>query len=209
MKTGEALDVAAQVASALVAAHEAGIVHRDIKPENIMLRRDGYVKVLDFGLAKLTETVAPQPVDTSAPTLPLAAHTETGVVLGTAQYMSPEQAAGKKVDARSDIFSFGVVLYEMVAGQRAFQGASLIETVAAILNQEPKPLPAKVPPELAKVILRCSWRGRVNSSVRRLLEFKDKWNRQYPITALSRSSARAAWARFTWRKIQFLTVALR
>ena len=155
METKEALNIAAQVASALAAAHEAGIIHRDIKPENIMLRRDGYVKVLDFGLAKLTETVAPQLVDTSAPTMPLAAHTETGVVLGTAQYMSPEQAAGKKVDARSDIFSFGAVLYEMVTGQRAFQAASLMETVAAILNQEPKPLPAKVSPDLAKVILRC------------------------------------------------------
>ena len=155
MKTDEALDVAAQVASALVAAHEAGIVHRDIKPENIMLRPDGYVKVLDFGLAKLTEPVAQQAVDTSAPTLALAAHTEAGVVLGTAQYMSPEQATGKRVDARSDIFSFGAVLYEMFAGERAFRADSLMETMAAILNQEPKPLPAKVPPELSKIILRC------------------------------------------------------
>lgn len=155
MKKDEALNVAAQVASALAAAHEAGIVHRDIKPENIMIRGDGYVKVLDFGLAKLTEQIAPQAVDTSAPTIPLAAHTESGVVLGTAQYMSPEQATGKRVDARSDIFSFGAVLYEMVAGRRAFQADSLMETVAAILNQEPKPLPAKVPDELSKVIQRC------------------------------------------------------
>ena len=155
MKTGQALNVATQVASALVAAHEAGIVHRDIKPENVMLRPDGYVKVLDFGLAKLTETVAAQPVDTSATTMPRVAHTESGVVLGTAQYMSPEQAAGRKVDARSDIFSFGAVLYEMLTGERAFKGDSLMETVAAILNQEPKPLPTKIPPELVKVILRC------------------------------------------------------
>ena len=154
MKTGEALKVATQVASALAAAHEAGIVHRDIKPENIMIRRDGYVKVLDFGLAKLTETVT-QIVDTSAKTMPRLAHTASGVVLGTAQYMSPEQAAGKKVDARSDIFSFGAVLYEMLTGQRAFEGDSLMEMVAAILNQEPKPLPARVPAELTKVILRC------------------------------------------------------
>ncbi len=155
METSEALDIAAQVASALAAAHQAGIVHRDIKPENVMLRRDGYVKVLDFGLAKLTETVAPEQVDRSAPTMSLAALTETGVVLGTAQYMSPEQAAGKTVDARSDIFSLGALLYEMVTGQRAFQGGSPMETVAAILNQEPKPLPARIPAELAKVILRC------------------------------------------------------
>jgi serine/threonine protein kinase/WD40 repeat protein len=155
MKTGDALNIATQVASALVAAHEAGIVHRDIKPENIMLRRDGYVKVLDFGLAKLTETVAQQPIDMSAATMPLVAHTASGVVLGTAQYMSPEQATGKKVDTRTDIFSFGAVLYEMVAGRRAFEGDSLMETVAAILNQEPKPLPTKVSSDLAKVIMRC------------------------------------------------------
>src|SRR5687768_14983416 len=151
----QVLKIGVQVAEALSAAHQAGIIHRDIKPENIMIRQDGYVKVLDFGLAKLTETAAARAVDNSAPTLRLAAHTATGVVLGTAQYMSPEQATGRKVDARSDIFSFGAVLYEMVKGQRAFDGDSLIEAIAAILNQEPKPLPANVPPDFAKVILRC------------------------------------------------------
>ena len=155
MKTSDVLNVAAEVASAVAAAHEAGIVHRDIKPENVMLRRDGYVKVLDFGLAKLTETVAPQNADTSAPTETLAAHTESGVVVGTAQYMSPEQAAGKTVDARSDIFSFGSMLYEMVTGQRAFRGDSQMAMLAAVLNQEPEPLPAKVPHDLAKIIMRC------------------------------------------------------
>jgi eukaryotic-like serine/threonine-protein kinase len=155
IKTSEALNVAAQVASALAAAHEAGIVHRDIKPENIMIRRDALVKVLDFGLAKLTETEARQGGDTSAPTQLPVANTETGAVLGTAQYMSPEQATGQKVDARSDIFSFGAVLYEMTSEQRAFQGGSVVEILAAILHQEPKPLPAAVPPDLAKVILRC------------------------------------------------------
>lgn len=151
----QVLKIGVQVAEALSAAHQAGIIHRDIKPENIMIRRDGYVKILDFGLAKLTETAAVQPVDNSALTLPLAAHTATGVVLGTAQYMSPEQATGRKVDARSDIFSFGAVLYEMVKGQRAFEGDSLMEAIAAILNQEPKRLPATVPADFAKVILRC------------------------------------------------------
>jgi Tol biopolymer transport system component len=155
METREALNVATQVASALAVAHEAGIVHRDIKPENIMLRPDGYVKVLDFGIAKLTEIIGPHGVETSTPTVPPAVHTESGLVIGTAQYMSPEQAAGRAVDARSDIFSFGAVLYEVVTGQRAFQGASLMETAAAILNQEPKPLPAKVSPDLTKLILRC------------------------------------------------------
>jgi len=155
MQIEKTLTVAVQVASALAAAHEAGIVHRDIKPENIMLRRDGYVKVLDFGLAKLTERVAPQSGDTDMPTISAQALTESGVVLGTAQYMSPEQASGKSVDGRSDIFSFGAVLYEMVAGQRAFESSSVVEILAAILNQEPKPLPSAVPPDLARVILRC------------------------------------------------------
>src|SRR6266446_3832978 len=107
MKLGEVLDVAAQIASALAAAHGAGIVHRDIKPENVMLRRDGIVKVLDFGLAKLTERVPPESVDTEAPTR-AAINTEPGVLMGTAIYMSPEQARGLQVDARTDIFSLGV-----------------------------------------------------------------------------------------------------
>ncbi len=154
MRADEALKVAAQVASALAAAHEAGIVHRDIKPANIMVRRDGYIKVLDFGLAKLSESPAQQ-VDTSDPATTFAAHTASGVLLGTAPYMSPEQTTGKTVDARSDIFSFGAVLYEMVSGQRAFQGASTVEILAAVIAQEPKLLPAKVPADLASLIARC------------------------------------------------------
>jgi len=155
MEAGEALHVATQTASALAAAHEAGIVHRDIKPENIMLRRDGYVKVLDFGLAKLTQTADPHGAAPSGPAVSAAARTQSGMVLGTTQYMSPEQAAAGIVDARSDIFSFGAVLYEMVTGLRAFQGSSPMETVAAILTREPAPLPAAIPSDLAKVILRC------------------------------------------------------
>ena len=152
MPTANAVSVAKQVASALSAAHEAGIVHRDIKPENIMLRRDGYVKVLDFGLAKLTEGVESQDTGASAPSL---AHTVSGMVLGTPHYMSPEQATGTRVDARSDIFAFGAVLYEMVTGERAFSGSSQMAAVAAILTQEPRPLSATIPAALAQAILRC------------------------------------------------------
>ena len=155
MDTSEVLNVAVQVASALSAAHAAGIVHRDIKPENIMVRGDGYVKVLDFGLAKLTEAAAPPPVDSTARTETVALPTGPGVVLGTTQYMSPEQTAGRTVDARSDIFSFGAVLYEMVSGRRAFHGDSAVEVSAAVLRQEPDALPARVPPALATLIARC------------------------------------------------------
>jgi serine/threonine protein kinase/sugar lactone lactonase YvrE len=155
MKPIEALHIATQVASAVAAAHQAGIVHRDLKPENVMVRRDGYVKVLDFGLAKLTEPTAGRVADAEAETIARALHTQFGVVLGTAHYMSPEQAIGKAVDARSDIFAFGAMLYEMVSGQRTFQGASSVEILAAVINQDPKPLPEDIPPGLANAILRC------------------------------------------------------
>src|SRR5205814_1266283 len=120
MEFSAVLDVAAQVASALAAAHEVGVVHRDIKPDNIKLPRDGYVKVLDFGLAKLASPRAVA-VDADAPT---AVKTNPGVLLGTVQYMSPEQARGRDVDARTDVWSLGVVLYELVAGRAPFAGAT-------------------------------------------------------------------------------------
>jgi eukaryotic-like serine/threonine-protein kinase len=143
MKLTEALDIAAQAAGALAAAHEAGIVHRDIKPENLMLRPDGYVKVLDFGLAKLVEQ-RPVEVDSLAPTV-AKVDTEPGVLLGTVQYMSPEQARGLQVDSRSDIFSLGVVLYEMVAGRRPFMGETKTDIILAIVDKEPPPLSEYVP----------------------------------------------------------------
>ena len=139
MKLSEVLAVAAQVASALAAAHEAGVVHRDIKPENIMLRRDGYVKVLDFGLAKLTEKATTQPVDSDAPTRPLAP-TQTGAIIGTVQYMSPEQARGLSIDERTDVWSLGCVLYEMVAGRAPFAGQTVPDMLVAIVEREPPPL---------------------------------------------------------------------
>jgi len=146
----EALKYAVQAADALAAAHAAGIVHRDIKPSNIVVSDQGQVKVLDFGLAKLANPVATAPEDWT-----LTPATAEGVIMGTAAYMSPEQAQGKPVDARSDIFSFGATLYEMVTGRRAFPGDTPISTIAAILTQEPVALEAGVPPDLAKVIGRC------------------------------------------------------
>src|SRR5919106_2741773 len=133
MKLGEVLDVAVQIASALSAAHAVGIVHRDIKPENVMLRRDGIVKVLDFGLAKLAERLPKDSVDPEAPT---SFKTDPGTVVGTAIYMSPEQARGMAVDARTDIFSLGVVLYEMLAGRVPFGGESKNDIIVALLNRD-------------------------------------------------------------------------
>ena len=143
LKMCETLDIGAQIAEALQAAHATGIVHRDIKPENIMLRPDGYVKVLDFGLARVSEKSKPSS-DPDAPTID-DIETNPGTVMGTAHYMSPEQARGQKVDARSDIFSLGVVLYEMLAGQKPFTGQTMSDVLAAILRAEPPPLSQSVP----------------------------------------------------------------
>jgi serine/threonine-protein kinase len=155
MKLGEVLDIAAQIGSALSAAHAAGIIHRDIKPENVMLRRDGIVKVLDFGLAKLTERPSPDSVDTEAPTR-ANIKTDPGVVMGTTIYMSPEQASGMKVDARTDIFSLGVLIYELVAGRLPFAGSNPNEVLVSILNdKEPLPLARyarEVPAELERIV---------------------------------------------------------
>jgi serine/threonine protein kinase len=137
MKLSHALDIAVQIASALAASQTAGIAHRDIKPDNIMIRRDGYVKVLDFGLAKLTER--PETTDTEAPTRALV-NTSPGAVMGTVNYMSPEQASAKVVDARTDIWSLGVVLYEMVTGKTPFTGPTPSHVIVAISDKDPLPL---------------------------------------------------------------------
>ena len=153
LRVREALDIAVQVTDALKMAHAAGIVHRDIKPENIMLRTDGYVKVLDFGLAKLT-TQQFSTTDTQAPTLPKV-DTDPGTVMGTAKYMSPEQASGQDVDARTDIWSLGVVLYEMLTGRAPFEGATSSHTIVNVLEKEPAPLSnylPDAPAELQRIV---------------------------------------------------------
>ncbi|MCU1291106.1 MAG: hypothetical protein JWN60_3335 [Acidobacteria bacterium] len=151
----DALDIAVQIVSALNAAHAAEIVHRDIKPENIMLREaDGLVKILDFGIAKLSEK-KPEVLDAEAATAIKAESTSPGVIIGTANYMSPEQARGKAVDGRSDIFSFGIVLYEMLSGKQAFAGETAMDTIGAILHKEPIPikeLSPEIPPEIELIV---------------------------------------------------------
>ncbi|HEX7253289.1 MAG TPA: serine/threonine-protein kinase, partial [Thermoanaerobaculia bacterium] len=133
----QAVDYALQVAKGLSAAHEKGVIHRDLKPENLFVTRDGHLKILDFGLAKRVEAVAPGK-ETSAPTD--SGHTQPGTVMGTAGYMSPEQVKGFSVDHRSDIFSFGTILYELLSGKKAFKRDTSAETIAAILMKEPPEL---------------------------------------------------------------------
>jgi serine/threonine-protein kinase len=152
----EAKAIARQIIEALEYAHERGVIHRDLKPANIKITPEGAVKVLDFGLAKVLEDDQPQASSANSPTLTLG-HTRAGVILGTAAYMSPEQAVGKTADRRSDIFSFGAVLYEMLSGQRAFAGDTAGETLVSVAKDDPdwSKLPAGTSAAVVKLLRRC------------------------------------------------------
>ncbi|MGH9202998.1 MAG: protein kinase domain-containing protein, partial [Vicinamibacterales bacterium] len=156
----EALPIAKQIAEALEAAHEQGIVHRDLKPANVKIRRDGMVKVLDFGLAKAisgSSGSSGSPGSADSPTITSPAVTEAGIILGTAAYMSPEQARGQVVDKRTDIWAFGVVLFEMLTGRRLFDGGTVSDSLAAVLTREPdwSQLPSTTPSRIVELIRRC------------------------------------------------------
>jgi hypothetical protein len=155
--TSTALDWATQMARGLAAAHARGIVHRDVKPDNVFVCSDGQVKLLDFGIAKLTEPAALEGTHDlmEATVTPTGGATRTGSVLGTPGYMSPEQLRGEPIDARSDIFSWAATVYEVLAGHRAFPGATLVESGYSILHKDPEPVPPEVPAPVAEIVLRC------------------------------------------------------
>src|SRR5438067_3165956 len=200
MQLSEAVDIAIQVASALAAAHEAGIVHRDIKPENIMLRLDGYVKVLDFGIAKLDEQEVP--VTVPADEALLLVETNMGSILGTVRYMSPEQACGAPIDKRTDVWSLGVVLYEMVTGHAPFTGDTPREIMASILEKEPPPLTSYVahapaePQQIISRTLRKDRKERYQSAHELLEALKDLRHKLEFKAELKRSTAAPKLAAF-------------
>ena len=157
MPTDEALGIAKQIADALEAAHDQGIIHRDLKPANVKVRSDGTVKVLDFGLAKAVTPEAGGASAMESVTMASSSATQVGMVVGTAAYMSPEQAKGKVVDKRTDIWAFGAVLYEMLTGARAFPGDDISDTFASVLAREPAldALPASVSAGMRRLLVRC------------------------------------------------------
>jgi TolB-like protein/Tfp pilus assembly protein PilF len=201
MQLGEAVEIAIQVTGALAAAHKAGIVHRDVKPENVMLRPDGYVKVLDFGIAKLAEQEVPATMAEEEAVLLVETNVES--ILGTVRYMSPEQARGAPVDERTDIWSLGAVLYEMATGRTPFTGDTPREVMAAILATEPPPLRsymAQTPSELQQIVSKALRKDSAEryQSANEMLEALKGLRRKLELTAeLERAAARHPWLRWT------------
>jgi eukaryotic-like serine/threonine-protein kinase len=197
----EALPIARQMAEALEAAHEQGVVHRDLKPANIKVRPDGTVKVLDFGLARALEPPTALPNMSQSPTITTPAMTQTGMILGTAAYMSPEQARGSTVDRRADVWAFGVVLWEMLTGTRLFEGATVSDTLASVLKTEPdwKALPQTTPSSIRRLLRRClekDRKRRLDSAAAARLEIDEALIAPSPTEAQPKSvprSARIAW----------------
>jgi Tol biopolymer transport system component len=200
----EALPIATQITEALEAAHEQGIIHRDLKPANVKVRGDGTVKVLDFGLAKALEPTGAASSNVSqSPTITTPAMTQAGMILGTAAYMSPEQAKGRAADKRSDVWAFGVVLYEMLTGQRAFKGEDVADTLAFILTREPDwaTLPADTPPLIRRLLRRClqkDRRRRLADAADARLEIEEAL--AGPAAADGTATALAAAPRPLWRR---------
>jgi hypothetical protein len=175
------IEIAVQIANGLAAAHDAGVVHRDLKPDNILLSRDGRPKILDFGLAKLHTAHTPAAAETET----LTVRTEPGVVMGTVGYMSPEQIRSLPTDQRSDIFSFGVILHELLTGVRAFQGETAVDTMQAILRQDPPELPDTVPPGVRQIVQHCLEKDPAN-------RFQSARDLGFALTAASQSGSHSA-----------------
>jgi Tol biopolymer transport system component len=201
MPVDEALGMARQIAEALEAAHSRDVVHRDLKPANIKVTPDGRVKVLDFGLAKATDAGRGQPDLSQSPTMTSPAMTQAGLILGTAAYMSPEQAKGRAADARSDIWAFGCVLYEMLAGKPAFDGDTVVETLSAILKSEPdwRALPQTTPPTVLSLLKRCLQKDR-NRRMRDIADarFQIEEAATEPVNPLASGAPRAGRERLLW-----------
>ena len=207
----EALEVCRQIAEGVEAAHEKGVIHRDLKPANVKVTPEGKVKILDFGLAKAFEAETPVTDISQSPTL-TEEMTRAGVILGTAAYMSPEQAKGKPVDKRADIFAFGAVLYELLTGKRAFEGETITETIAKVLESEPKweLLPENTPWTVRTLLRRCLTKDvhdRLDGIVNVRVEIKlavEEPTRESPIGVGSRTQA-AGWMTCPHERVHLLS----